>query len=202
MLGLVWDRRDHESSPHRGFWTEGLLRWIPDLPGNDYEYASFTATHRHYFPLSDRLTLAGRLAGRVMSNGAPFFSLSRLDGSFGTETVVGGKKTVRGILWQRALGQRFVYGNLELRYRILTLFSTGYLAGSGFYDFGRTFDDPPPDDLADRGEEHDRWHQGLGVGLRVALNDTFILAFDIALPVDAAMDGPGAKIYMGLDWLF
>jgi outer membrane protein assembly factor BamA len=202
MLGLVWDRRDHESSPHRGFWTEGVLRWIPDLPGNDYEYASFTATHRHYFPLSERLTLAGRLAGRVMSNGAPFFSLSRLDGSFATETVVGGKKTVRGILWQRALGQRFAYGNLELRYRILPLFSTGYLAGSGFYDFGRTFDDPPPDDLADRGDDHDRWHQGLGVGLRVALNDTFIVAFDIALPVDSAMDGPGAKMYVGLDWLF
>ncbi len=202
MLGLVWDRRDHEASPHKGFWSEVLLRWVPKMPGNDFDYAALTATHRHYFPLLDPLTLAFRLSGRIMSDGAPFFTLSRLDGSFITETAVGGKKTVRGILWQRALGERFLYGNLELRYRVLSLFRTGYLAGSAFYDFGRTFDDQPPGNLADRGNNQDRWHQGLGLGGRVALNATFIVALDIALPADKLMDGPGLKVYMGLDWLF
>jgi len=202
MLGLVWDRRDHEASPHKGLWTEGLLRWVPDMPGNDFDYVAFTATHRHYLPLSDPLTLACRVSGRLISDGAPFFSLSRLDGSFSTETAVGGKKTVRGILWQRALGERFLYGNLELRYRIMSLFDTGYLAGSAFYDLGRTFDEPPPANLVDRGDDQDRWHQGLGLGVRVALNDTFIVALDVGLPVDGAVDGSGAKLYIGLDWLF
>ena len=45
-------------------------------------------------------------------------------------------------------------------------------------------------------------NQGLGLGLRVALNDTFIVAFDAAVPVDPEMDGPGVKLYVGLDWLF
>jgi hypothetical protein len=202
LLGLVWDRRDDEVSPHRGFWTEGLVRWVPDIPGNDFDYVGFTATHRHYLPLADPLTLAVRLGGRVMSDGAPFFTLSRLDGSFRTETVVGGNKTVRGILWQRAVGRNFAYGNLELRYRFRSLFSTGYLAGSAFYDLGRTFDETPPEGMADRGEEQDRWHQGLGVGLRVAVNDTFVVACDVGLPLDPAMDGPGPKVYVGLDWLF
>ncbi|MFC1543278.1 BamA/TamA family outer membrane protein [Candidatus Neomarinimicrobiota bacterium] len=202
MLGLVWDRRDDEYTPHKGFWSEVLLRWVPKVSGNDFDYAALTATHRHYFPLIDPLTLAFRLSGRVMSAGAPFFSLSRLDGSFITETAVGGKKTVRGILWQRALGERFLYGNLELRYRILPLFRTGYLAGSVFYDFGRTFDELPPGNLADKGDDQDRWHQGVGIGERIALNSTFIVALDVAIPVDKAMDSPGLKIYIGLDWLF
>jgi len=202
MLGLVWDSRDHEVSPHRGFWSEGLLRWVPDGLGNDFDYVSFTATHRQYLPLGDPLTLAVRGSGRIMSDGAPFFSRSRLDGSFSTETVVGGKKTVRGVLWQRALGNDFLYGNVELRYRFRKLFRSGYLAGSAFYDFGRTFDDAPPADLFERGEEDDRWHQGLGVGLRVALHDTFVVALDVGFPVDAELDGPGAKLYIGLDWLF
>ncbi|UCH63978.1 MAG: BamA/TamA family outer membrane protein [Fidelibacterota bacterium] len=202
MLGLVWDQRDHEISPHKGFWSEILLRWVPNMLGNDFDYAALSATHRHYFHLSDPLTLAFRLSGRLMSDGAPFFSLSRLDGSFVTETAVGGKKTVRGILWQRALGKRFLYGNLELRYRILSLFQTGYLAGCAFYDFGRTFDEPPPDTMTDRGDDQDRWHRGLGIGGRAAPHSTFIVALDLALPVDKRMDGPGLKLYIGLDWLF
>jgi hemolysin activation/secretion protein len=128
-----------------------------------------------------------------MSDGTPFFSRSRLDGSFSTETVVGGKKTVRGVLWQRPLGNDFLHGNVELRYRFRKLFRTGYLAGSAFYDLGRSFDEAPPADLFERGEEDDRWQQGLGVGLRVALHDTFVVALDVGLPVDPELDGPGAK---------
>lgn len=202
MLGLVWDSRDHEVSPHRGFWTEGLFRWVPDGLGNDFDYVSFTATHRHYLPLLEPLTLAVRVSGRTMSEGAPFFSRSRLDGSFNTETVVGGKKTVRGILWQRAVGDDFLYGNFELRYRFARLFSTGYLAGSAFYDLGRTFDEAPPEVLFDTGADEDTWHQGVGLGLRVALHDTFVVALDAGFAVDPDMDGPGPKIYIGLDWLF
>jgi hemolysin activation/secretion protein len=137
-----------------------------------------------------------------MSEGAPFFTRSRLDGSFNTETVVGGKKTVRGIVWQRALGNDFLYGNAELRFRFARLFDTGYLAASTFYDLGRTFDEAPPESLFDRGDDQDRWHQGVGLGLRVALHDTFVVALDAALAVDPDLDGPGTKIYIGLDWLF
>ncbi len=202
MLGVVWDRRDQEYSPHKGLWSEALLRWVPGITGNDYSYIALTATHRHYFALSDPLTLALRLSGRIMSEGAPFFSLSRLDGSFKTETAVGGKKTVRGILWQRMLARHFLYGNAELRYQIIPLFSDGYLAGSVFYDFGRTFDEQQAAVITDRDEKHDRWHQGAGFGIRLAQSSTFIVALDIAFPIDKTMDGPGSKLYIGLDWLF
>ena len=72
MVGLVWDRRDHEASPHKGFWSEVLLRWVPNMPGNDFDYVALTAAHRHYLPLFDPLTLAFRLSGRIMSAGPRF----------------------------------------------------------------------------------------------------------------------------------
>jgi hemolysin activation/secretion protein len=115
---------------------------------------------------------------------------------------LGGNKTIRGVLWQRANGRNFIYGNLEPRYRIRKLFKTGYVAASGFYDFGRTFDEEPASTLVDKGDETDRLHQGIGLGLRVAPSNTFILALDLGFPVDADLDGPGLKVYMGLDWLF
>ena len=42
LLGLVWDRRDHEASPHKGVWSEVLARWIPVVPGNDFDYVLLT----------------------------------------------------------------------------------------------------------------------------------------------------------------
>jgi outer membrane protein assembly factor BamA len=201
--GVVWDRRDHETSPHQGFWSEVLLRWVPDMLGNDFTYTVLTATHRQYVPLSDALTVAVRLSGRFMSDGAPFFSVPRLDGSFTSETGLGGNKTIRGVLWQRIAGKRYVYSNLELRYRFLPLFRTGYMAASGFYDFGRSFDEEPANDLYDKSDDaEDHLHQGVGFGLRLAPSDTFILALDLGFPIDGDVDGPGLKLYMGLDWLF
>ncbi|MCK4578040.1 MAG: BamA/TamA family outer membrane protein, partial [Candidatus Marinimicrobia bacterium] len=202
VAGIIYDRRDHEATPHRGVWSELLVRWIPDALGNDFSYTAITATHRQYLPISNELTFAYRLSGRSISAGAPFFSTPQVDGTYKTEEGLGGKKTVRGVLWQRVNGFNAVYGNLELRYRVMSLLETGYAALSIFYDLGRTFDEIPESTLFDRGQDHDVWHQGVGGGVRIAPNNTFIVALDLAVPVDSAMDGPGLKVYVGLDWLF
>ncbi len=200
--GLVWDSRDHEASPRRGLWTEMLLRWVPTGLGSDFSYAALTATHRQYILLAQDLTMAIRMSGRWMSSGAPFFSVPRIDGSFTSESGLGGNMTIRGVLWQRAVGRQLFYSNWELRYRARRLFSTGYLATSVFYDLGRTFDPAVGRDISDRGSGSDSWHQGVGAGLRIAVNDTFILALDLGWPRDPALDGQGVKVYMGLDWLY
>ncbi len=200
--GLVWDSRDHEAAPRRGLWTELLARWVPKSLGSDFQYTAVTATHRQYIPLSPDLTMAVRMSGRWMSSSAPFFTVPRVDGSFTSVSGLGGNMTIRGVLWQRAVGRQLFYSNWELRYRIKQLFSTGFLATSAFYDLGRTFDPAVGPDLADRGHGADSWHQGAGGGLRIAVNDTFILALDLGWPRDPALDGPGVKVYMGLDWLF
>ncbi|MCH7939187.1 MAG: BamA/TamA family outer membrane protein [Candidatus Marinimicrobia bacterium] len=110
--------------------------------------------------------------------------------------------TIRGVLWQRAVGRQLFYSNWELRYRARQLFRSGYLAASAFYDLGRTFDPADARDLPDSGPGSDSWHAGVGAGLRIALSDTFILALDLGWPRDPDLDGQGVKVYMGLDWLF
>ncbi|MCH7940294.1 MAG: BamA/TamA family outer membrane protein [Candidatus Marinimicrobia bacterium] len=108
----------------------------------------------------------------------------------------------RWVLWQRAVGRQLFYSNWELRYRISQLFRSGYLAASAFYDLGRTFDPVDDRDLPDRRPGSDSWHQGVGAGLRIAVNKTFILALDLGWPRDPDLDGQEVKVYMGLDWLF
>ncbi len=201
LVGFVWDSRDHEATPRKGIWSEALLRWVPKWLGSDFSYAALTATHRQYVPLSPDLTLALRLCVRYMTDGAPFFTKPLIDGSFSAETGLGGDRTVRGLLWQRVVGQNFIYSNLELRYYIRPMFRTGYVAASAFFDLGRTFDDSP-DGLTDNGSESDRWHQGFGTGARLVFNDTFIVALDLGWARDPQLDGPGVRIYSGLDWLF
>ena len=202
LVGLVWDSRDDESTPNSGVWSEALIRWVPDIPGNDFSYLSLTGTHRQYLPLIDKLTFAYRLSGRFMSEGVPFFTATQLDGSFQVQTGIGGGKTIRGVLYQRVNSRNNFYGNFELRYKIADMFSTGYAAVSSFYDLGRSFDAASDLSGDDRGSANDKLHQGIGAGIRLAINSTFIVAVDIGKAVDPSIDGGGMKLYIGLDWLY
>lgn len=202
VVGLVHDSRDHETTPTGGIWSELLLRWVPRSPASDFDYTVLTGTHRHYVPLGRGLTLAYRIGGRVMSVGAPFVAEALLDGSFGTVPGLGGYRTVRGILWQRVRGRRLLYGNLELRYQVLPLWSSGYLAVSAYHDLGRSLDEAPAADSADRGEDRDRWHRSLGLGARVAPHATLVVALETGWALDPSMDGAGMRLYIDIDWMF
>ena len=201
IIGLVYDKRDHELSPRKGLWTEILMRWVPAISANDFDYMAISATQRQYIQLSDKLVAASRISGRYFSDNAPFFALSQVDGSFVTDVGVGGKKTIRGVLWQRVLGYKTAYGNLELRYFAKQLFTTGYIALSLFTDAGRSFDKSVTG-FYDSGKEQDQLHIGYGFGMHAALSNTFVTALDIAFPLNAEIDGAGMKLYIGLDWLF
>jgi len=202
LVGLVWDSRDDESTPGSGVWSEALIRWVPDIPGNNFSYLSLTGTHRQYIPLIDKLTFAYRLSGRFMSEGVPFFTTTQQDGSFQVQTGIGGGKTIRGVLYQRVNSKKNFYGNFELRYKIADMFTTGYAAVSSFYDLGRSFDAASELTEDDRGSANDKFHQGIGAGFRLAINSTFIVAVDVGKAVDPSIDGGGIKLYIGLDWLY
>ncbi|TFB12026.1 hypothetical protein E3V33_05900 [Candidatus Marinimicrobia bacterium MT.SAG.4] len=76
--------------------------------------------------MNRKLTFAYRLGGRLMSAGAPFFSISQQDGSFEVTEGLGSSKSIRGILYQRIIGKNLAYANFELRYKIRNLFSDGF----------------------------------------------------------------------------
>ena len=202
IAGLIWDSRDNESSTTNGIWSELLLKWVPGTFGNNFSYLALTVAHRQYFPINNKLTFAYRIGGRLMSEGAPFFSISQQDGSFEVAEGLGGSKTIRGILYQRIIGRNVAYANFELRYKIRNLFSDGFVAALLFHDRGRSFESTSQLPDSDRGEEKDNIHGTLGTGIRIAPNSTFITRLDIGKAIDPSVDGKGLKIYIGLDWLF
>ena len=202
LFGLVADTRDDEVSPSQGIWTDALIRWVPNLSGNDFSYLSLTGTFRGYIPMNNSLTLALRFSGRMMSDGAPFFTVSQQESSFKMVDGLGSGKTIRGILFQRILGRNNLLGNIELRYKFREMFTSGYAALSSFYDFGRSFDSTPILPSGDIGAEDDKLHQGVGIGFRVALNSSFVAAADVGRALDSKTDGEGLKLYLGLDWLY
>ena len=203
ITGLIWDSRDNESTASKGIWSEILLRWVPRAIGNNFSYVALTGTHRQYLSINKKLTFAYRLSGRLMSAGAPFFTISQQDGSFEVAEGLGGSKTIRGILFNRIIGRNIAYANFELRYKIRNLFSDGFVALLLFHDAGRSFDSVLEElPVGDEGDESDVLHRSLGTGIRVAMNSTFIIRLDIGGALDSSIDGEGIKIYIGLDWLF
>ena len=202
LIGIVLDTRDDEVTPSQGVWTDALLRWVPNFSANDYSFVSLTGTYRGYFSIKDDLTLALRLSGRLMSNGAPFFTVSQQEGSFKMTDGLGSNKTIRGILYQRILGRNNLFGNIELRYKFRKMFKSGYAALSSFYDFGRSFDSTPILPPADVGIMNDNLHQSVGAGFRIAFNSSFVAAADMGFALDSKTDGEGVRLYLGLDWLF
>jgi len=200
-LGLVYDTRDNEPNPMKGIWSEALITLVPDALGNDFSYTLLTATHRQYFTLiPEDLSLAVRLAYQtVISGDIPFFMLPHFQSSFRATEGMGGSKSLRGILKNRLVGQSIAFSNLELRWKVLRTQLLGqnlYLALNGFVDAGMILDEYGwHDPEIDQG-----LHMSYGGGLRIALNENFIVAVDYGLAADE-LDGTSG-LYIGLGYLF
>ncbi len=216
-LGLVYDTRDFEPNPSTGMWSELIFLISPDVAGNDFGYTKMSITHRQYIPVlpQKRLTLAVRghyqttIAGTV-----PFYMQPYLISSFynaANTDALGGARTLRGVLRNRVVGDGIVMGNAELRWRSnsrVWFKQNLYLGINAFFDTGRVVDKieldlsgVPENERADYfnlGAEG--FHSSLGAGLRVVMNENFIVAFDYGKPLDTR-DGKSG-LYIGLNYLF
>ncbi|MEJ2595048.1 MAG: hypothetical protein P8100_07960 [bacterium] len=143
---------------------------------------------------------------------------SRMTGAY--NEGLGGVKTLRGISRNRVLGDGWVMGNFELRYRFLYfqwIKQNWYLALSGFFDTGRTLslidvegvvkdennnisypEGESEQDYFDFG--NDRFHNSVGAGLYVAMNQNFIIAINFGKALDEQDGNTG--FYIGINFLF
>lgn len=202
-LGLVFDTRDRESSPNRGFWSEVLLLTAPSFIGNrEFSFTKMAIIHRQYIPLMwDKLILGYRLAYQgTIAGKAPFYIQPYMYTSYSLTTRpdgLGGAKTLRGILRNRVVGDGVVYGNLELRWKFLKgrLFKQPFYLGlTGFADAGQVVQEHPVDETkvpfmnAERpfyfDQYHDSMHFGFGAGLRFGLSGFFIISVDYGIAAD------------------
>jgi len=196
--GLVYDTRDNEANAMKGVWTEALVVASPKFLFNDRSFAKLILIHRQYFTLlPDRLSFVYRIGYQGSIGGqAPFYFQPYMLSSYSTVTKtdgLGGAKNLRGIMRNRVEGDGIVYGNFELRWKFIkTVIARQniYVALNAFTDAGMVVKQVAVDESTVKNLEPyyaryfdfdytgDRLHPSVGAGLRIALNENFILAVD------------------------
>lgn len=215
--GLVYDTRDNEPNPMRGIWTEAFVFGAPEFLGAESGFVKFNITHRQYFTLVERdLSLAYRLGYQgTIAGDVPFYYQWQIETSKMKDQIgLGGSKTLRGIQRARVIGDGYAYGNIELRWKAIHfnwINQRFYIGINGYTDFGQVLqpvnvqsivgphsDIPQPDYF--NFEEGESLHVSYGIGLRIAMNENFVIAADYGRALDP-QDGISG-FYIGLDYLF
>jgi hypothetical protein len=217
-VGLVYDTRDNEPNPMKGIWSEALIAYSPKFMLNDRSFAKLILIHRQYFTIiPDRLSFVYRVGYQGSIGGqAPFFFQPYMLSSFSTVTKtdgLGGAKNLRGIMRDRVVGDGIAYGNFEMRWKFLKTVigkQNVYLGLDAFSDMGMVVKKVAinqslisASDRAtyfDFSNQNDKVHPSAGAGLRIALNENFILAVDYGF---ALKNQDGLKgLYINIGNLF
>jgi hypothetical protein len=209
--GLIYDTRDNEPNPNKGLWVEAVFLSIPGWLGNDWKFGQMSIIFRHYHTIvPSLLSFANRIGYQKLIYGEkPFYMLPFLFTSFRTRDFLGGVKTVRGVILNRVQGNSMLFGNIEMRYKFLkfNLFDQNfYLANNTFVDWGIVTDKYPINanlsqlSLLEIENNREKLHIGVGSGMKIALNQNFIVSVEFAKAINKN-DGNTA-IYIDLDFLF
>lgn len=215
-LGVVYDTRDKEASATKGMWSEALLIYSPGFLFNkEFSFTKVVLIHRQYFTIvPNKFTVAYRLGYQGTIGGrAPFYFEPYMISSFTSATKtdgLGGAKSLRGILRNRVVGDGVAYGNFEMRWKFLQTHigkANLYFALNGFADAGivlKQFEIDeskiPENELNtyfDFSSDKDKLHPAAGAGLRIALNENFILAVDYGLALNKQDGAKGLYISIG-----
>ena len=217
-LGIIYDSRDNEPNPNKGTWSEILVAAAPKIMGDrNFGFTKLAITHRQYFPLiKNKLTLAYQLAYQGTIGGkVPFYLQPYMIKSFAKTTTIdglGGARNLRGVLRNRVVGDGVAYGNAELRFKFLRFHwikQNFYLALNAFADAGMVVQKIDIDKSGipaqvdqttyfSNGKE--TMHTCLGGGLRIVMNENFIIAADFGVALDKR-DGKSGT-YIGFGYLF
>lgn len=215
--GIVYDTRDFKNNPMKGLWTEAVLEGAPEFLGAESSFMKLSVTHRQYFTIIPKdLSFAYRLNYQTTIAGhAPFYYQTQVlttELRSATSEGLGGGSTLRGILRNRVVGDGYFLGNVEARWKFVR-FQIGnnnfYLGLNGFLDFGmvtnkidvNTANVPTIDVSSDFKNDAEKMHYSYGAGLRIAMNETFIVKLDTGFAADKR-DGENMGIYIGLNYLF
>jgi hypothetical protein len=217
--GVTYDSRDNRACPMKGIWAETGLEVSPSFLGGESTFGKFYLTWRQYFTISERdLGFAYRLGYQTTVFGeVPFYYqtqliVSAMRGAY--SEGLGGGKTLRGPKRNRVVGDGFVYANAELRWKIVhfNFINQKWYLGSNFFgDMGMVTSKIPVDvnalanyiegDIKDfYVDGNDRPHLGVGAGLKLAMNENFIISADFGKALNK-QDG-NIGMYIGLNYIF
>jgi len=213
--GLVYDSRDHRPNPMRGIWTEAVIEGAPEFLGAESSFAKLSLTHRQYFTIiKDNFSFAYRLNYQTTIAGhTPYYYqttmvVSELKNV--TSEGLGGFSSLRGIVRNRVVGDGYFMGNMEARWKVVRfqfINNNFYLGLNGFMDFGQVtkkidgIENIPQEDANTYyDKDAEKMHISYGAGLRIAMNENFIIRLDYGMAADDR-DGKSG-MYIGLNYLF
>jgi len=215
--GMVFDTRDNEPNPMKGMWTEAFIFGAPAFSDASSSFLKFNFTHRQYFTLVKRdLSLAYRLGYQgTLAGEVPFYYQTQIETSLMKDQLgLGGSKTIRGINRNRVVGDGFLYGNVELRWKVVHfrwINQNFYIGLNGFLDGGQAVQkieveeivspnsSIPQSDYFDFSAK-EKLHLSYGAGLRIVMNENFVVSCDYGRAIDP-QDGT-TGMYIGLNYLF
>jgi len=222
--GISYDTRDNRACPMKGIWAETGLEFAPEFLGGESTFGKFYFTWRQYFTLKEKdLSFAYRLGYQTTVFGdVPFYYqsqviVSALRGAY--SEGLGGAKTLRGILRNRVVGDGFAYANAELRWKVVRfnfIKQKWYLGTNVFCDAGLVTKKIKVDTEALTNllsseypyvstdelykNEKETPHMSAGLGIKIAMNENFIISADYGRAFDV-QDGKSG-MYIGLNYIF
>lgn len=214
--GLTYDSRDNRPNPNSGIWTEAGFSYTPSFLSSDDNdgFLKFYITHRQYFTvIKNRLTFAYRVGYQnTIAGDTPWYAQNMMVIAANRSAFsegLGGSKSIRGVLRNRVVGDGFAYGNFEARLKAVKfkfINQNFYIGINGFLDAGKAVALIPTtvpsitnsSDYFDKGAE--ALHIGYGAGLKIVMNQNFIISIDYGIAADERDGSSG--MYIGLNYLF
>ena len=228
--GLSYDTRNREQNPQKGVYADAFLTYNLGVGGlRDFSSLQFNAAWRHYITLVPKyLTFAYRLGTQLnLAGRTPFYQNSIMNQTFFMSNVVfdgvGGGSNVRGLLRSRVLAPGVAYANFEFRWQIAQFKikkEMFYLGLNPFMDAGMVVQpygnvisaasDQAVSQILSGAEASPmmqyadvyRPHLTSGLGLKIAMNDNFILSIDWAAALDRQDNDGLFNLYVKMSYLF
>ncbi len=178
QTALIYDTRDFEPDPTRGFYFEAANEFSNSVIGSEFNFDKVFFQGRAYkkLPVGRRTVLAGRLAaGTIFGDKAPFFEFQDQWSPDGSINALGGRQSLRGYRQNRFLARTVAFFNTELRVRLadvkLGRKQTFGIGVAPFFDAGTVRDRPEALNFS-------RIKTSYGLGARIAWNLSTIVFAD------------------------
>lgn len=122
-VGPVWlyDSRDNQFYPHRGWLTETALIGEHRLTGSNFQFIRLSMEATRFWPLGKKITLVTQGIAQFTAGTAPFFNLSQL----------GGTKRLRGYPDGKYRDKHLLLLQTESRFPLIWRFKGAIFAGLG-----------------------------------------------------------------------
>ena len=228
--GITYDSRNKEANPSKGIYADIFLTYTAAFQDQkEYNNLKLNLNFRHYVPIyKDYIALAYRVGTQLLLAGESPFYVNNYMNTLYIQRVLyeglGGGNSLRGILRNRILAKGFAFSNIELRLKVWK-FDIGkqhfYLGFNPFVDIGIITQayqwdkkqikeimavKDPEDNIDDyfkfKTSDLYRPHVSAGMGLKIAMNENFILSVDWAFPFDKQDGASLTNFYVKIGYLF